>query len=56
MINNSLNKWVIAKRTKYKQGELDFEKSCLLNKLNGWVWDVLDNYWNKRFEELKLSK
>ena len=53
MINNSLNKWVIAQRTKYKQGELDFEKVALLNKLNGWVWDVLDNYWNKRFEELK---
>jgi hypothetical protein len=57
---NALSRWVTLQRELYKQkrqGTLSKgsgfsnERICLLNEVD-FVWDPLENYWTKRYEEL----
>ena len=42
-----LNGWVKRQRQVFKSGNLDQDKINKLQKLNGWIWDILDVYLNQ---------
>ena len=51
----SLGRWVSLQRDKYKKGGMSKSEIERLN-LIGFVWDLHDVEWYRRFEELKLFK
>jgi len=50
-----LGLWVVTQRSNFQKGTLNKRKRDLLNSLTeqGWVWRVIEERWQKRFDELK---
>ena len=51
-----LGKWTSYQRSAYRKGDLSKERIQKLNTLSGWVWDLSDKEWQKRFSELNEFK
>lgn len=50
--DKSLGRWCLGQRQDYKNGELNLVSIQLLNDL-GFVWNPLEEEWNRRFEQYK---
>ncbi len=48
----SLGAWVSMQRKAYKKSNLDQQKVSQLESLPGWMWDVLQETWDKNFRNL----
>ncbi len=53
--NPELSNWVNRQRRQYKTGQLDEEQIKKLEDV-GFLWDIRQNIWEKRFSELSLFK
>ncbi len=48
----SLGKWIAAQRVAYNKSNLDKERVDQLESLAGWMWDVIEEAWEKNFRNL----
>jgi hypothetical protein len=48
-----LYEWVRVLRVSHTKGTLDPERVCRLEKLPGWVWNVVDAKWERSFRQLE---
>jgi hypothetical protein len=51
--DHNLRSWVATQRSLYKRGELPDERVRELGALPGWVWDILEDNWNRHYEGLR---
>ena len=52
---DDLNVWCMTQRTKRRKGSLSEDRINLLDKIN-FVWDIDEEEWQKKYEDLKLFK
>jgi superfamily II DNA or RNA helicase len=48
----TLGNWVAAQRSNYSNGTLRDDRITLLEKVEGWVWDPQDTYWQVMYQKL----
>lgn len=48
----SLGKWIAAQRVVYNKSKLDPQRIAQLESLAGWMWDVIEEAWEKNFRNL----
>ena len=54
-LHPSLGNWVSAQRAYFKKNMLSNDRKMHLDRI-GFTWDPSEQFWNERFEELKLYK
>ena len=50
---SSLGKWCGKHRIAFKKGKITQERIDLLESIEGWTWDPLEEEWQSKFRELK---
>lgn len=51
---HNLRSWVATQRGLYRRGELSETRTLELEALPGWTWNLLDDYWNRNYDMLKV--
>lgn len=49
-----LGSWCKTKRLAYNRGQLSNERASILAQFTDWSWNILEDEWNKNYENLSL--
>jgi len=50
---SKLGSWVAAQRSNYSAGRLSNDRILRLEKIEGWIWDPQEVYWQEKYQELR---